>query len=627
MHSLEYVCPPFALFARNRLSVAFDICLGRDDQGQERVLKNEEGAGQGGPTAPPSYGMSLLPLKWAADREVHRDVEEELTKHFCSAFFADDGGAVGKLEALAVWLSAVQRAGLNVGYFLQMTKCTLFVKPEHLDKARALFAPFPNLKFLVADDSEEAGVTVLGTPLGSVAYQKKILREKCEEWQGLLTKVIPFARACPQAAYIFFTRLLAPKWTFLSRTVSPELVSAALAPLTPLVRLFAAIIVRGEGNSLSELFSNQFELLSCFPVRHSGIGVSIPAKAAPEFYESASRSVEVLTDLILNNFHHPEMYNKKEELRRRRRLKAEREAKLTNDRDATIQLLLDTKQKSRAVQNCDQNALSHLLTCRRVAENGRELSRREWLDMVALRMGLPITDLPAKCICGADNSVEHALVCRRGHHQVRLHDDIRDFLASICVAAGLVVETEPQFAPVPPDVPLPRGTIRADGARSDLLIWGLDPQGQSNFVDVRVSFPHCPTHEGRSPSQIHAANEKEKLRKYGARANFQQSHYTTVSVLVTGHVNGQGHGLLKALGHKMSRKTHAPGEVGYLTSYNAYITSFRSRLAFIIARGASMCLRADRDVNRRYAARLQQQLDLSAGYADLFMGMDLLAES
>ena len=40
-----------------------------------------------------------------------------------------------------------------------------------------------------------------------------------------------------------------------------------------------------------------------------------------------------------------------------------------------------------------------------------------------------------------------------------------------------------------------------------------------------------------------------------------------------------------------------------------------------------MCLRADRDVNRRYAARLQQQLDLSSGYADLFMGMDLLAES
>lgn len=189
---------------------------------------------------------------------------------------------------------------------------------------------------------EEAGVTVLGTPLVSVAYQKKFLREKCEEWQGLLTKVIPFAQACPPAAYIFFTRLLAPKWTFLSRTVPPDLVSTALAPLTPLVRRFAAIIVRGEGNSLSELFSHQFELLSFFPVRHSGIGVSIPAQVALEFYESASRSVEVLTDLILNNFHHPEMlYNKKEELRRRRRLKAEREAKLAANRDATIQLLLD----------------------------------------------------------------------------------------------------------------------------------------------------------------------------------------------------------------------------------------------------------------------------------------------
>ena len=84
---------------------------------------------------------------------------------------------------------------------------------------------------------------------------------------------------------------------------------------------------------------------------------------------------------------------------------------------------------------------------------------------------------------------------------------------------------------------------------------------------------------------------------------------------------------LKTIAHKLSRKTHAPGEVGYLTSYNAYITSFRSRLAFIIARGASMCLRADRDVHRFYTARLRQQLELSSGYADLFMGMDLLAES
>lgn len=153
MHSLEYVCPPFALFARHRLSVAFDVCLGRDEMGQERVLKNEEGAGQGGPTAPSSYGMSLLPLKWAADREVHREVAEELVQHFYSVFFADDGGAAGKLEALAVWLNAVQRAGLNVGYFLQMIKCTLFVKPEHLEKAKRLFAPFPDLRFLVADDS------------------------------------------------------------------------------------------------------------------------------------------------------------------------------------------------------------------------------------------------------------------------------------------------------------------------------------------------------------------------------------------------------------------------------------------------------------------------------------------
>lgn len=302
MHNLEYVCPAFALFARNRLSVVFDICFGVDRNGQVLCLKSEEGAGQGSPSGPSTYGMALLPLKWAADRAVRNKVVAELLEHFCSVFFADDGGAIGKLEALSVWLDAVQKAGLNVGYFLQLAKCTLFVKPQYEGKARRLFARFPNLKFVVANDSEEAGVTILKTPLGSEAYERKYLREKCEEWGELLTTLIPFAKACPQAAYIFYCRVLAPRWTFLSRTLPPDIVSAEVAPLTPLVRKLSAVIVRGEGNSLSELISNQFEVLSFLPVRHSGVGISIPERAAPEVYEAASRSVAFLTDLILNNF-------------------------------------------------------------------------------------------------------------------------------------------------------------------------------------------------------------------------------------------------------------------------------------------------------------------------------------
>ena len=40
-----------------------------------------------------------------------------------------------------------------------------------------------------------------------------------------------------------------------------------------------------------------------------------------------------------------------------------------------------------------------------------------------------------------------------------------------------------------------------------------------------------------------------------------------------------------------------------------------------------MCLRADRDVNRYYATRLRQHHHLAMGYADLFLGLDLLAEA
>lgn len=55
---------------------------------------------------------------------------------------------------------------------------------------------------------------------------------------------------------------------------------------------------------------------------------------------------------------------------------------------------------------------------------------------------------------------------------------------------------------------------------------------------------------------------------------------------------------------------------------NAFNTSLRSRLTFIIARGADMCLMANRDVDRYYPARLRQQHSLVIGYADLLVGLD-----
>jgi hypothetical protein len=279
-------------------------------------------------------------------------------------------------------------------------------------------------------------------------------------------------------------------------------------------------------------------------------------------------------------------------MRRLRQLKKELEAELVTLRDALIHTLPDDKQKRRALQNCDKNALTHLLTCLRIAECGRELSRREWHDMMAFHLGLAIPDLPPRCICGSQNSVEHALVCRKGHFQTKMHDEVRDYLGSLLRAGGCTVGWEPLIPLPPEDVFMPRGTNLAAGARSDLQVWGLDPQGQSIFVDVRISFPDCKTHKERSPSQIHEFNQKQKEKHYSARIKFNNSRFVVFSCLSTGHLSERSHSFLKGIAHRLSRKAHAPGEVGYTSSYNgrnAYITSMRSdpgqsRLAFIIAR-------------------------------------------
>lgn len=115
-----------------------------------------------------------------------------------------------------------------------------------------------------------------------------------------------------------------------------------------------------------------------------------------------------------------------------------------------------------------------------------------------------------------------------------------------------------------------------------------------------------------------------KWKFYGARAKLHNCRLSTFAFLYSGHLSLQSDSLLKTIAHKLARKAHAPADIGYATSYNALITSFRTHIAFAIARGTSMCLRADRDLSRHYRACLRQQKELAMGYTDLFMGMDLL---
>ena len=68
----------------------------------------------------------------------------------------------------------------------------------------------------------------------------------------------------------------------------------------------------------------------------------------------------------------------------------------------------------------------------------------EFQDSMALRYGLPLTNLPVKCDgCGEDFHVQHALICKKGGLITQRHNEIRDLLGDLSCLAWTYTQKEP----------------------------------------------------------------------------------------------------------------------------------------------------------------------------------------
>ena len=82
--------------------------------------------------------------------------------------------------------------------------------------------------------------------------------------------------------------------------------------------------------------------------------------------------------------------------------------KLRNFKDAL------PKKSSRALDLAAEKGASARLTVIPFKEMGFNLNKREFRDALLLRYNWPFSDIPSKCVCGEEYSVEHAIICKRG---------------------------------------------------------------------------------------------------------------------------------------------------------------------------------------------------------------------
>ena len=114
---------------------------------------------------------------------------------------------------------------------------------------------------------------------------------------------------------------------------------------------------------------------------------------------------------------------------------------------------------------------------------------------------IKLKDTPSNCVCGEPNTINHALICKKGGYVSLRHNSLRDRTAEIMKITCRDVVIEPNLLPIN-EVELPTGSNKADNARLDVSARSVWNPLEKAFFDVRVF--HAPAASNRKLKTIPA---------------------------------------------------------------------------------------------------------------------------
>ena len=140
--------------------------------------------------------------------------------------------------------------------------------------------------------------------------------------------------------------------------------------------------------------------------------------------------------------------------------------KFDNDKSQEIKLRLkarkeiDMKEKaedlktsrnehlSRAFESAQEKGASSWLSALPLKKLGYTLNKQEFRDAISLRYGWEIKGTPKFCVCGKDNSLDHALIYKRGGFVGMRHNVLRNTEAHLMKEVCRDVQIEPTLLPI-----------------------------------------------------------------------------------------------------------------------------------------------------------------------------------
>ena len=330
------------------------------------------------------------------------------------------------------------------------------------------------------------------------------------------------AESDPHSSYCAFTFGLIHKWSYFQRTIpsSPE----TYAPLEDAIRtaLLPKILGRGISDTERELIS--------LPCKLGGLGIPNPTETAEVAYQDSKHITQPLTALICEGRTWLDACAIEEASKRQRVTERKNEEQAKAKQQELILRLPDHLRRLTRLNS--EKGSSSWLTTLPIVDFGFYLNKQSFIDAMCLRYGWRIKGMPSSCACGTQNSINHALNCKKGGFVSKRHNEIRDIEAEMLSEVCSPVQTEPQLLPITgEDV---RGN-QAEEARLDIAAVGLWGPQELSFMDVRIFNPNCDSYRDKTPADVYTLHENEKKNAYNGRViNVERGTFTPLIFSTSG---------------------------------------------------------------------------------------------
>ncbi len=200
---------------------------------------------------------------------------------------------------------------------------------------------------------------------------------------------------------------------------------------------------------------------------------------------------------------------------------------------------------------------------------------------------MSLRKIPRQCACGAKNSLDHSLSCKKGGFVSLRHNQVRDLEASMLTEVCKDVVVEPKLTSLSGEKFIHKSANTSEEARLDVCARGLWSTMDKTFFDVRIFHQGCPSNSKQQIKDTYKKHEDEKKRSYNARVlNVEKSTFTPLVFSTHGGMGDEATAYHKRIASLIANKR------GHL--YSDVISFVRKRLRFCILRSCLAAIRGYR---------------------------------